>query len=90
MAKIKLEKNHSKPVADVKAGITAMMEKMKQMGVEADWKGDSLHLAGSGVKGVVEVTAGKVTVNLDLGLPASLMKGKIEEKISQGLDKQLA
>ena len=90
MAKIKLEQNHAKPVADVKSGIDAMMERMKSMGVETTWKGDTLHLSGSGVKGTVDVSASKVAVNLDLSLPVSLMKGKIEEKIKRGLETKLA
>jgi putative polyhydroxyalkanoate system protein len=90
MAKIKLEQNHSKPVPDVKTGIDAMMERMKSMGVEATWKGDTMHLSGKGIKGTVAVTAAKVAVDLDLGLPVSLMKGKIEEKIRHGLETKLA
>ncbi len=89
MAKIKLEQNHAKPIADVKVGIDAMMEKMKSMGVEANWKGDTLHLHGSGVKGTVDVSASKVAVNIDLSLPVSLMKSKIEEKIKRGLETKL-
>lgn len=90
MAKIALEKNHTKNVADVKSGIDSMMERMKSMGVDTRWEGDTLHVKGSGVKGTVDVTASKVAVNLDLGMPASLMKGKIEEKIKQGLESKLA
>jgi putative polyhydroxyalkanoate system protein len=90
MAKINISKNHSKSVADVKAGIDGMMDRMKSMGVDTRWEGDTMHVKGSGVKGTVDVTADKVAINLDLGMPASLMKGKIEEKIRQGLDSKLA
>lgn len=90
MAKIQIERNHTKSVADVKAGIDSMMDRMKAMGVDTRWEGDTLHVKGTGVKGTVDVTGAKVAVNLDLGMPASLMKGKIEEKIRQGLDSKLA
>lgn len=90
MAKIDIDRKHSKSVADVKAGIDGMMDRMKQMGVETTWQGDTLHVKGPGVKGTVAVTNASVAIKLDLGLPASLMKGKIEEKIIRGLDKGLA
>ena len=89
MAKINIERNHQKSVADVKAGIDAMMGKLQSMGVDTQWKGDTLQVSGKGVKGTVDVTASQVAVHLDLGLPASLIKGKIEDRIREGLDKQL-
>ncbi len=63
---------------------------MKAMGVDTDWQGDTLYVNGKGVKGTVDVTSSNVAINLDLGMPASLMKGKIEEKIRDGLDRKLA
>ena len=90
MAKIEIERKHAKSVPDVKAGIDGMMERMKQMGVDTSWQGDTLNIKGPGVKGTVSVTASLVAVKLDLSMPASLMKGKIEDKIKAGLDKGLA
>lgn len=90
MAKIQLEKAHSKPLVQVKSAIDGMMERMKSMGVDAVWQGDTLQLSGKGVKGTVAVSTQNVAINLDLGLPASLMKGKIEAKIREGLERHLA
>jgi putative polyhydroxyalkanoate system protein len=90
MAKIKIERDHTMKVEDVKTKIDSMMSRMKDMGVESTWEGDTLKLKGRGVNGNVDVGNASVLVNLDLGMPASLMKGKIEEKIRDGLDKHLA
>ncbi len=90
MAKIQIERAHTMQISDVKGKVDGMMDKMKSMGVDATWQGDDLQLNGRGVKGTVKVGADRVVVNLDLSMPASLMKGKIEEKIRQGLDKNLA
>jgi putative polyhydroxyalkanoate system protein len=87
MAKIDIERKHSKPVAEVKAFIDGMMDRMKQMGVDTSWMGDTLNVKGPGVKGTVNITATNLKIFLDLGMPASLMKGKIEEKILRGLEK---
>jgi hypothetical protein len=39
------------------------------------------------VKGNVRVTADAVVIDLDLGLPASLVAGKIEDGIQRQLEK---
>ena len=90
MAKIQIEKAHSMAVGEVKSNIDGMMDRMQSMGIDLKWDGDTLHLAGKGVKGKVNVSAERVAIDLNLGLPASLMKGKIEQKIRDGLEKHLA
>ncbi len=89
MAKIHIEKPHTMAVDEVRTKIDGMMGKMKSMGVDTEWQGDTLKVKGKGVKGDVVVSTSQVKVELDLGLPASLMKAKIEEKIREGLDRGL-
>jgi putative polyhydroxyalkanoate system protein len=49
--------------------------------------GSAVEVSGSGVKGNVRVTAETVIIDLDLGLPASLVAGKIEDGIQRQLEK---
>jgi putative polyhydroxyalkanoate system protein len=89
MAKIHIEKPHTMSVDVVKRRVEEMMDKIKSMGVDCEWQMDQLNVSGRGVKGQMDVTPDRVVVDLNLGMPASMMKGKIEEMIRNGLDKQL-
>jgi putative polyhydroxyalkanoate system protein len=89
MAKIQIEKPHTMAVSEVKTTIDGLLGRMESMGIKLEWNGDNLQLSGKGVKGQVAVSPDKVSINLDLGMPASLMKGKIEQKIRDGLEKHL-
>lgn len=89
MAKIHIEKSHTLSVDVVKRRVDEMMDKMKSMGVDCEWQMDQLKVTGRGVKGKMDVSPDRVVVDLDLGLPVSMMKGKVEEMIRNGLDKKL-
>jgi hypothetical protein len=49
------------------------------------WEGDVLVVWGPGAKGAITFEPGKVVGRAELGPPASLMKGLIEQKISAAL-----
>jgi hypothetical protein len=49
------------------------------------WEGDVLHVWGPGAKGTITFEGGRLVGRAELGPPASLMKGIIEQKISTAL-----
>jgi hypothetical protein len=49
------------------------------------WEGDVLHVWGPGAKGTITFEGGRLVGRAELGPPASLMKGLIEQKISAAL-----
>ena len=49
------------------------------------WEGDVLHLSGSGAHGTIVLEQGRLKGQAHLGLPASMMRGLIEEKIGNAM-----
>lgn len=49
------------------------------------WEGDVLHLSGSGAHGTIVLEQGRLKGQAQLGLPASMMRGLIEEKIGTAM-----
>lgn len=49
------------------------------------WEGDVLHVWGPGAKGTVTYESGCLVGRAELGPPASLMKGLIEQKMSAAM-----
>ena len=56
-------------------------------GLTVKWKGDVAHVSGRGVKkgSTASVDGRSVTVDLSLGMPASLVSGKIEGGIEKAI-----
>lgn len=55
-------------------------------GVKVDVTGDKASVKGKGVSGGCLVTDKDIRVNLSLGLPASMIAGKIEQGIHKAID----
>jgi len=49
------------------------------------WEGDVLHVWGPGAKGSISYENGRLVGRAELGPPASLMKGLIEQKMSAAM-----
>lgn len=56
-------------------------------GLSVSWKGDVAHVGGKGVKSgsTASVDGKNVTVDLSLGMPASLVASKIEDGIEKAI-----
>jgi hypothetical protein len=54
--------------------------------LQRKWEGDVLHLSGPGALGTIEFAGGKVVGRAQLSPPASMMRGLIEQKITQALE----
>lgn len=69
---------------------TVLQKMAEKMGIGVRWEGDTAELEGTGVKsGRVTVGDETVTVSVKLALMAKPMKGMIEEKIQDGIERAL-
>ncbi len=66
------------------AGLTSHLE--TRYGVKISSSGPTATVKGRGVKGSATVDATHVTVDLKLGVPASLVAGKIEQGVHKAID----
>ena len=95
MATIDVRRNHalSKDVARAKAEDFAKGMETK-LGLAWSWVGDSIKFeapsgAAKGTKGEVAVSDTEIRVTVDLPFLLRVMKGTIEDKITEKLDKLL-
>ena len=73
-------------MAELRPRIDAALQKEFPGGMlQRAWDGDVLRLSGPGAKGSVVLEAGRLVGRADLGPPASLMRGMIEQKIGAAL-----
>lgn len=89
MPKISLSRNHSLSPVVIKQRLVELGEKLaSRYKAETSWSGDkTMNVKGPGVEGKLSITDDKVDVNIDLAWGLSLMKGKIEEALTQELEK---
>ena len=73
-------------MAELRAAIDAALAQQFPGGMlQRRWEGDVLHVWGPGAKGTITYEPGRLVGRADLGPPASLMKGLIEQKIMSAL-----
>nr|WP_063571771.1 polyhydroxyalkanoic acid system family protein [Luteibacter rhizovicinus] len=91
MAKIDIRRPHGKTVAEARAVVERVADRMREkFGTEGAWDGDTLTFQRSGVKGAIAVSPSDVHVTAELGMLLSPLKGAIEEDIRKKLDEQFA
>jgi putative polyhydroxyalkanoate system protein len=83
MADIAKSKNHTMDVDSVKERVEkAAGDIAKKMGIKYTWNGNVCDLSGSGIKsGKIAVTETTVSIELNLGMMAKMMKPVIEKEI---------
>lgn len=83
MADISKSKNHSLDVDNVKQRVEKVAGDIaKKMGVKYSWNGSICELSGSGIKnGKITVSDTAVSIELNLGMMAKMMKPMIEKEI---------
>ena len=73
-------------MAELRAALDAALASQFPGGMlQRRWEGDVLHVWGPGAKGTITYEPGRLVGRADLGPPASLMKGLIEQKITSAL-----
>ncbi len=91
MAKsIKVTRPHKTTAEGARQKLRALAGEIEsRYGLSVSWKGDVAHVSGRGVKkGTASVDERNVTVDLSLGMPASLVASKIEAGIEKAISEQ--
>lgn len=88
MAKIRLSKRHGDDKAAARAKVEkAIQDPVTKFGLSKQWVGDTLKVSGKGMNGSLTVGDTSVDIDMDLGLPASMVSSKIEAQLKAELDK---
>ncbi len=89
MAAIDITRNHTLGKEDAKKRASDMLDKMKdKMGIKGTWAGDVFTVTAPAT-GTFKVTDTNVRIELDLPFLLKAMKGTIEEKVRESLEKAL-
>lgn len=91
MAKIKLFKRHSdeKSVARQKVE-AAIKPHISKFNLKSRWDNDVLNVSGKGINGTLKVDGDQITIDMKLGLPASLASTRIEQELRAELERSFA
>jgi putative polyhydroxyalkanoate system protein len=95
MATIDITRNHALPKAEAKIKAEEFAKSMQErFELNWRWEGDSIHFdaprgAAKGTKGEVSVNDSSVRVQIDLPLMLRMLKGTIENKVHEKLEKLL-
>jgi putative polyhydroxyalkanoate system protein len=83
MADISKSRNHNLGVDSVKQRVEKVAGDIaKKMGIKYAWNGNTCDLTGSGIKnGKITVSDASVSIEINLGLMAKMMKPVIEKEI---------
>ncbi len=90
MSDISIKRSHSMSVAEAKKvadKVAAKLEKDYQL--KANWAGDVLNFARSGVNGSLAVGTKDFKIDVKLGFLMAAFKGPIQGAIEENLDKML-
>jgi putative polyhydroxyalkanoate system protein len=95
MATIELRRAHSLPKDEARKRAEELAKSLEEkLGLKWRWEGDNLvfdapHGPAKGTRGFVRVTGGEVSVEIDLPFFLRVLKGKVESKVKDKLDKLL-
>jgi putative polyhydroxyalkanoate system protein len=95
MATIEVRRSHSLSNAEARSRAEELAKSLEQkLGLEWTWQGDRLvfsapHGPAKGTEGSVLVGKSDVTVTIELPFLLRMVKGKIEAKVTEKLDKLL-
>lgn len=91
MSEIRVRRpHHFTPEQARKAADKVAAELKQRFGLAGSWKGDALHFSGSGIEGVLKLSAKAVEIDAKLGFMLALMKPAIESAIHENLDRLFA
>ena len=90
MSAIDISRSHKHGKDEAKRRANALLEKLaKDQGVKGTWAGDTFNITAP-AKGTCDVTDSNVRIQIDLPFLMRPLKGKIESKITEELDRTLA
>ncbi|MDF1562106.1 MAG: polyhydroxyalkanoic acid system family protein [Deltaproteobacteria bacterium] len=90
MSDIKVKRNHTMGQAEARRAAEEIAENLKdRLQVGYHWDGEHLRFKRTGAEGYLWVTEEAIEISIKLGLMFRPMKGVIEGKIVEFLDKKL-
>ncbi|MFB6271796.1 MAG: polyhydroxyalkanoic acid system family protein [Salinibacter sp.] len=90
MADINITRSHSLGLDDGRAAVGQVAQKLKtELGVNAQWTGDTLQFDGQGSDGHIEVESDAVHVAINLSMFLQPMRDRVEEEAEAYLDRHL-
>ncbi|HEX2162846.1 MAG TPA: polyhydroxyalkanoic acid system family protein [Thermoanaerobaculia bacterium] len=89
MSELRIETPTAKSsIAELRPALDAALAEQFPGGMlKRQWDGDVLRLSGPGAKGTIVLEPGRLVGEAELGPPASMMRGLIEQKIGAALAK---
>jgi putative polyhydroxyalkanoate system protein len=96
MATIDIKRAHTLDLAEAKTRAEALAKNMQEkLGIRWSWEGDNIKFdapsgAAKGATGTVSVNTSQVRVEIDLPFLLRAVKGTIEGKVTEKLDKLIA
>lgn len=92
MPKVDIEQAHSVTAEDAKKKLDALSKDLSdKYGLAVKWLSDThAKIERTGVTGAIKIEAQRVLVNLDLSFALTPLKGKIETRIREELQKLFA
>ena len=88
MTDVRVTRDHSFNLDDAKQRLGSFEDMMKKYGVSAKWSGGHADLKGTGVKGAIDVTDTRVTIELKLGMLAKAA-GIDPERLHKSIERRL-
>ncbi len=90
MADIDITRSHSLGLDDGRTAVERVAEKLEsELGVDAEWTGDTLHFSGQGADGHIEVEADAVHVAINLSAFLQPVRNRIRSEAEEYLDRSL-
>ncbi len=90
MPTIDIKRAHPLGKDKARAAVEQVAEKLRdKFGLSTTWQGDRLEFQRTGAKGAIDVSDSEVHVTVDLGMMMRPMKGTIETKINEYLERYL-
>ncbi len=91
MPKVIVSKKHNLSVGEAKKKVDIFADSIqKKYNITGEWSGDRYNFKRTGASGFVRVTEGKIAIEVDLSLMLAPLKSKVEDRVRQTLDKELA
>lgn len=87
MAKnISIRKPHGMAQADAEARLVELTTELEsRFGVTVARKGNTTKVSGRGVDGTAQIQGDNIVIDMKLGLPASMIAGRIEEGVHKAI-----
>ncbi|MBD3671251.1 MAG: polyhydroxyalkanoic acid system family protein [Gammaproteobacteria bacterium] len=90
MAHIRINRAHSMDNKSIREEVQKLADKLSQeLEARYQWNGDRLEFERSGASGFIAIGENNLNIELKLGMLLSPFKGKVEQSISEYLDRHL-